>query len=173
MLFRSVTLKHWLRRAKRPWTEVLAVFLQAGRGLAAAHAAGLIHRDFKPDNVLVGKDGRVRVADFGLARVLAGVPDSEEKLSVARMVSGAPATEVIADTCCDDIAFWLYSSGSTGSPKGTVHLHSHLIQTAELYARAVLGIREGRIPGKTGVLAGLTAAGAVVLGVLALQAEED
>jgi tetratricopeptide (TPR) repeat protein len=53
---------------ERPMEEVLALFLQAGRGLAAAHAAGIIHRDFKPDNVLVDRQGRVRVLDFGLAR---------------------------------------------------------------------------------------------------------
>jgi WD40 repeat protein/predicted Ser/Thr protein kinase len=60
-------LRQWLGRSKRAWREVLAVFLQAGEGLAAAHEAGIVHRDFKPDNVLVGNDGRVRVADFGLA----------------------------------------------------------------------------------------------------------
>lgn len=57
------------------------------------------------------------------------------------IASGTPGQEV-AGTCSDDACFWLYSSGSTGTPKGTVHLHSHLIQTAELYGRAVLGIRE-------------------------------
>ncbi len=62
------TLTSWLRRERRSWRQVLSVFSQAGEGLAAAHRAGLVHRDFKPDNVLLGKDGRVRVTDFGLAR---------------------------------------------------------------------------------------------------------
>ncbi len=62
------TLAEWLSEKPRGWAETLALYLQAGRGLEAAHAAGLIHRDFKPTNVLLGKDGRARVSDFGLAR---------------------------------------------------------------------------------------------------------
>ncbi|HYH99034.1 serine/threonine-protein kinase [Hyalangium sp.] len=71
----GTTLSRWLRAAPRRWAEVLDCFVQAGRGLAAAHAGGLVHRDFKPDNVLVGQDGRVRVTDFGLARLSQRLPE--------------------------------------------------------------------------------------------------
>ncbi len=59
------TLSEWLE-TPRPWRDTLAVLERAGRGLAAAHEQGLVHRDFKPDNVLITRDGRVRVSDFGL-----------------------------------------------------------------------------------------------------------
>jgi predicted Ser/Thr protein kinase/tetratricopeptide (TPR) repeat protein len=64
----GATLREWLKASPRSADEIVAVFQQAGQGLAAAHAAGLIHRDFKPDNVLIDGSGRVRVLDFGLAR---------------------------------------------------------------------------------------------------------
>jgi Protein kinase domain len=61
------TLGEWLAGGPRFWREIVAMFLPAGHGLAAAHASGLVHRDFKPASVFIGSDGRVRVGDFGLA----------------------------------------------------------------------------------------------------------
>jgi tetratricopeptide (TPR) repeat protein len=74
-------LRGWLNQERRSWREILAALVAAGRGLEAAHAAGLVHRDVKPGNILVGRDGRVRIGDFGLVgidaearRTIAGTP---------------------------------------------------------------------------------------------------
>ena len=88
------TLKTWLHASERGWTSVLEMFVAAGRGLIAAHEAGLVHRDFKPDNVLIDDLGQPRVVDFGLARV---AEEASEQLTTSpdqRAHSSAPQNDL-------------------------------------------------------------------------------
>ncbi len=86
-LVEGPTLRQWLEGKPHSFTEILRLFLQAGRGLSAAHRAGLVHRDFKPENVLVGPDGRARVVDFGLAALSRR---TEDETSWPPLVDGLP-----------------------------------------------------------------------------------
>src|SRR5688572_8114952 len=86
------TAGYWAQVERRTWQEVLKVYVAAGRGLAAAHDKGLVHRDFKPENVMVGRDGQVRVMDFGLARQVSEKPAAEKP--VAPVVGEGTSTMV-------------------------------------------------------------------------------
>jgi len=91
-LVSGTTLTHWLKTEPRSQAHILAIFAQAGRGLEAAHAVGLVHRDFKPDNVLIGADGRARVTDFGLARPVASAELSASSGQPSSLFTSLPQT---------------------------------------------------------------------------------
>ncbi len=98
-LLRGSTLAGW-QASRPPWRACLEVYLQAGRGLAAAHACGLLHRDFKPSNCILDDEGRVRVLDFGLARPIdtelvqdARASRTSDSSTTARRRVGAPSQD--------------------------------------------------------------------------------
>jgi serine/threonine protein kinase/tetratricopeptide (TPR) repeat protein len=114
-LIQGVTLSEWLAAAERNPAEIVEMFLQAGRGLAAAHVEGVTHRDFKPANVMVGHDGLVRVMDFGLARTGSDLPVAAESGRVQEETRQPAAP--LADT---EIQFGTDGSGTELTKAGTV-----------------------------------------------------
>ncbi|MFO7566619.1 MAG: protein kinase [Enhygromyxa sp.] len=139
-------LSAWCRARERSTGETLAVLLAAGRGLAAAHDAGLVHRDFKPDNVLVDRSGRARVLDFGLVRAAgdgeshAGPPDAgslDSSPSIDRTVSTDPTDSTISSTSGDahqsaPITRERESTGGRDKTQGTSELELELTHGGQI-----------------------------------------
>ncbi|MBC8069080.1 MAG: serine/threonine protein kinase [Deltaproteobacteria bacterium] len=89
-LVQGMSVRAWLERP-RPWAETAQLFVQLARGLAAVHAAGLVHRDVKPDNLMVRDDGRPQLLDFGIARAL---DEDAEAPGAAATITSDHATEL-------------------------------------------------------------------------------
>ncbi len=142
-LIEGPTLASWLAAEPRHWSDVLAVFVAAGRGLAAVHAARLVHRDVKPANILLGGDRRPRLADFGLAMSL---DEPGEAVSRTSGTPGYMAPEQSAGERADQktdqysFALSLHEALWNDRPPGALPLPRQL-EPAEIRGRAPLRLR--------------------------------
>jgi formylglycine-generating enzyme required for sulfatase activity len=112
------TLRDWVDAKKRPWREIVRMFIEVGKGLAGAHAEGLIHRDFKPDNVLLDKNGVPKVVDFGLVRLTSAALDrstsgSMDAVPIEETDAGGAAPLSLAQTALADLT---RTGALTGTP---------------------------------------------------------
>jgi eukaryotic-like serine/threonine-protein kinase len=108
------TLRGWLAKEERSWEAICEVMMAAGQGLAAAHRVGMVHRDFKPENVLVGEDGRPRVSDFGLAGEATSDRGTREYMAPEQLAKGA--VDARADQYAFCVTLWEALHGERPGP---------------------------------------------------------
>ncbi len=125
------TIGYWIHAQPRAWPDVLKVFADAGRGLAAAHQEALIHRDFKPENVMISSDGHVRVMDFGLARKLAkGDPTSAPTQGVVPMTVPETAADFDPESTRDVRVATVPANSMSGAPSEALKMR--ITQTGDM-----------------------------------------
>jgi serine/threonine protein kinase/tetratricopeptide (TPR) repeat protein len=150
------TLRSWLRQKARSTDEIIDHFLAAGEGLAAAHRARIVHRDFKPANVLLGSDGRVRVADFGLARSVSAATLGDSDSTPRRPIVLEQRTEEKPLNDDDTPSDTTVAEGGARSPRTAEAAHGTPLVALP---------REGTLPSPTSLDrsgAQLTAVGAIM-----------
>ena len=145
------TVTFWLEQKPRTWQEILRVFIAAGRGLTAAHAKGLVHRDFKPDNVMVGRDGQVRVMDFGLARQMDKPGIKEHRVRAASPVPVPRRLDVEVGTGTLPL-----EHRAAPIDQGTLVLNPGLGESGDNMQSSVSGLFDARLT-RTGAMMGTPA----------------
>ncbi|MBK8234619.1 MAG: serine/threonine protein kinase [Deltaproteobacteria bacterium] len=134
-LVEGIDLQRWLREQTRAWREVVALFVPLAEGLAAVHEAGIVHRDFKPANVLVGDDGRARIGDFGIARRSL---DGERSLSDTPSLDDAePHDDELVDIAVDSLTAEGRVVGTPAYMAPEQHAGAEVGPAADQYAFAV------------------------------------
>jgi len=163
-LLEGGTLHQWMRAGGHSLDAHLEMLMQAGRGLEAAHKQGLLHRDFKPDNVLIGRDGRARIVDFGLVRAIddfspqASVSPTGETENLANMMTatgmmvGTPAYMAPeqflgqVNAASDQFAFCVVAFEALYGARPFRAEHIHELQDAVLSARITMPENAPAIP---------------------------